>query len=66
MSTIKATPSEQMQEIKRGIFEIIPEDELVKKITKSYESQKPMIIKFGADPSREKRQWVDAGKFCGC
>jgi tyrosyl-tRNA synthetase len=52
MSIIKATPTEQMQEIKRGIFEIIPEDELVKKITKSYESQKPMIIKFGADPSR--------------
>lgn len=52
MARITATPQEQLFELKRGAFEIIPEDELLKKLTKSYEKQKPLIIKFGADPSR--------------
>lgn len=52
MARITVTPAEQLQEVKRGSFEIIPEDELLKKLTKSYEKQKPLIIKFGADPSR--------------
>lgn len=52
MARITVTPAEQLQELKRGSFEIIPEDELLKKLTKSYEKQKPLIIKFGADPSR--------------
>ena len=52
MTRITVTPAEQLQELKRGSFEIIPEDELLKKLTKSYEKQKPLIIKFGADPSR--------------
>lgn len=52
MARITVTPAEQLKEIKRGSFEIIPEEELLKKLTKSYEKQKPLIIKFGADPSR--------------
>lgn len=52
MSRISVTPQEQLAELKRGAFEIIPEDELLKKLTKSYETQKPLIIKLGADPSR--------------
>jgi tyrosyl-tRNA synthetase len=52
MKLIQATPSEQLKEIKRGIFEIIPEEDLFKKLTKSFENQKPLIVKFGADPSR--------------
>lgn len=52
MTRITVTPAEQLKELKRGAFEIIPEDELLKKLTKSYEKQKPLIIKFGADPSR--------------
>lgn len=52
MTRITVTPAEQLAELKRGAFEIIPEDELLKKLTKSYEKQKPLIIKFGADPSR--------------
>ncbi len=52
MTRITVTPSEQLAELKRGAFEIIPEEELLKKLTKSYEKQKPLIIKFGADPSR--------------
>jgi tyrosyl-tRNA synthetase len=52
MTRITVTPAEQLQELKRGAFEIIPEEELLKKLTKSYEKQKPLVIKFGADPSR--------------
>lgn len=52
MARITVSPAEQLAELKRGAFEILPEDELLKKLTKSYEKQKPLIIKFGADPSR--------------
>lgn len=52
MARITVTPAEQLKELKRGAFEIIPEDEFLKKLTKSYEKQKPLVIKFGADPSR--------------
>jgi tyrosyl-tRNA synthetase len=52
MARITVTPEEQLFELKRGAFEILPEEELLKKLTKSYEKQKPLIVKFGADPSR--------------
>lgn len=52
MNRITVTPEEQLKEIKRGAFEILPEEELLKKLKKSFEKQKPLIIKFGADPSR--------------
>jgi len=41
-----------MDLIKRGVSEIIPEDELLKKLEKSYKDQKPLKIKLGCDPSR--------------
>jgi len=44
--------NEQMDIIRRGIEEIIPEDELAKKIEKSIEKNSPLKIKFGCDPSR--------------
>lgn len=44
--------NEQLDVIKRGTVEIIPEDELVKKIEKSIAKKTPLIIKLGADPSR--------------
>ncbi len=44
--------NEQMDIIKRGVVEIIPEDELVKKIEKSIKTSKPLNIKLGCDPSR--------------
>ncbi len=44
--------NEQMDLIKRGTFEIIPEDELVKKLEKSINEKKPLKIKLGCDPSR--------------
>lgn len=52
MNRITVLPADQLKELKRGAFEILPEEELLKKLTKSYEKQKPLIVKFGADPSR--------------
>ena len=43
---------DQWSLISRGVEEIIPEDELKKKITKSLENNKPLKIKLGCDPSR--------------
>lgn len=44
--------NEQMDIIKRGTSEIIPEEELVKKIEKSIKTNTPLKIKFGCDPTR--------------
>jgi tyrosyl-tRNA synthetase len=44
--------NEQMNLIRRGTFEIIPEDELVKKLESSLKKGKPLNIKLGCDPSR--------------
>jgi tyrosyl-tRNA synthetase len=44
--------NEQMDLIKRGAFEIIPEEELVKKLERSLKENKPLNIKLGCDPSR--------------
>lgn len=52
MARITVSPADQLRELKRGAFEILPEEEMLKKLTKSYEKQKPLIVKFGADPSR--------------
>lgn len=53
MSAVKfPSLNEQMDIIKRGVVEIIPEDELVRKIEKSIKTSKPLNIKLGCDPSR--------------
>ena len=44
--------NEQMDLIRRGTVEIIPEEELVQKIERSIKSGKPLNIKLGCDPSR--------------
>jgi len=44
--------NEQMDVIKRGTSEIIPEDELVVKIERSLKTNSQLIIKLGCDPSR--------------
>jgi tyrosyl-tRNA synthetase len=41
-----------MDLIKRGASEIIPEEELAKKLEKSLKENKPLNIKLGCDPSR--------------
>jgi len=53
MNKIKFPPlNEQMDLIKRGTSEIIPEEELVAKIERSIREDKPLKIKLGCDPSR--------------
>jgi tyrosyl-tRNA synthetase len=41
-----------MDLIKRGTTEIIPEDDLVRKIEKSIKTKRPLNVKLGCDPSR--------------
>ncbi|OHD54606.1 MAG: tyrosine--tRNA ligase [Spirochaetes bacterium GWF1_51_8] len=48
---MKHSVDEQMKIISRGAVEIIPEEELRKKLEKSLKEDRPLRIKFGADPS---------------
>lgn len=41
----------QMEIIKRGVVEIVPEDQLVAKLEKSVKTGKPLHIKLGLDPT---------------
>ncbi|MEE9430361.1 MAG: tyrosine--tRNA ligase [Melioribacteraceae bacterium] len=43
---------EQLEIIKRGTSEIIPEEELIQKLEKSLKENKPLNIKLGCDPTR--------------
>ena len=45
------TLNEQMDVIRRGTVDLLPEDELVKKLEKSIKENKPLIIKQGFDPT---------------
>ena len=47
-----APVKEQMDLIKRGAHEIIPESELILKLENSFKTQTPLIVKLGCDPSR--------------
>jgi tyrosyl-tRNA synthetase len=47
--------NEQMDLIKRGTSEIIPEEELVQKLEKSFKENNPLNIKLGCDPTRPDR-----------
>ncbi len=44
--------NEQMDIIKSGAIDVLPEEELVKKIEKSIKDKKPLTIKLGCDPSK--------------
>jgi len=48
----KATPQEQFDEVTRGTVDIQVPEELKKKLERSYETGKPLVIKAGFDPSR--------------
>lgn len=54
MSSVKfaLTPEEQLERIRFGTVDLISEQDLLKKLKKSYEQKKPLKIKLGADPSR--------------
>jgi len=44
-------PEEQVKIIMKGVQEIVNEEELLAKLKKSYQSQTPLTIKLGLDPS---------------
>ena len=44
--------NEQLDVIKRGISEIVPEEDLVRKIERSLKTNKPLNVKLGCDPSK--------------
>lgn len=53
-SSIKRTfppVNEQMDAIRRGVVDLLTEDELAKKLERSLSTGKPITVKFGADPS---------------
>lgn len=43
--------SEQLAKIRRGVHQIIPEDELVIKLERSAHTGKPLRVKYGIDPT---------------
>jgi len=65
--------NEQLEVIRRGTVDLLPEDELIKKLEKSIKKNKPLIIKQGFDPTapdihlghtvgiRKLRQFQDLG-----
>jgi len=44
-------PEEQMELIKRGVEEILVEDEFLKRLEDSYQKQRPLKVKAGFDPT---------------
>lgn len=46
------TVEEQLEIIRRGTVEIVPEEELVEKLKRSKKENKPLKIKLGVDPTR--------------
>jgi len=67
---------DQLEIIKRGTVEIVPENELIQKLEKSYAHNTPLRIKLGCDPTRpdlhlghsvilrKMRQFQDLGHHC--
>lgn len=47
-----ASLNEQMDVIRKGTVEIIPEDELAQKLERSVKEKEPLNIKLGCDPSK--------------
>lgn len=43
---------EQLRLLKRGVVDVVSEEELLKKLKRSFEARKPLRIKAGFDPSR--------------
>ncbi len=43
--------NEQLQIIKRGVMEILPEQDLIEKLNRSKTENKPLIVKLGLDPT---------------
>ncbi|MEQ8235420.1 MAG: tyrosine--tRNA ligase [Syntrophomonadaceae bacterium] len=49
--SFKQEAERQMEQIERGVVEIIPREELLRKLEKSIREKKPLRIKLGLDPT---------------
>ncbi len=47
-----ASPQEQLKQLKKGLVDLVSEEELLKKLKRSYDENKPLRIKAGFDPTR--------------
>ena len=52
MSRFSATPKEQLALLKRGVADLVSEEDLLKKLERSYKDNAPLRIKAGFDPTR--------------
>ncbi len=52
MALVGLRPEEQLERIGFGAVDLISKDDLLKKLKRSQETKKPLLIKFGADPTR--------------
>src|SRR4051794_26736498 len=48
---VMSSASEQLERIQRGVDQITPKDEFVKKLERSVKTGKPLRVKFGIDPT---------------
>ena len=48
--------NDQMEIIRTGAVELLPENELIVKIERSIKTNKPLIVKLGCDPSKPDLQ----------
>lgn len=52
MSRFSATPKEQLALLKRGVSDLVSDEDLLKKLERSYKENAPLRIKAGFDPTR--------------
>tara|TARA_B110001454_G_C12723330_1_gene436751 strand:- start:40464 stop:41699 length:1236 start_codon:yes stop_codon:yes gene_type:complete len=52
MSLLGLKPEEQLERIGFGTVDLISKEDMLKKLKRSVETKKPLLIKFGADPTR--------------
>ncbi|MHC4789368.1 MAG: tyrosine--tRNA ligase, partial [Planctomycetota bacterium] len=51
MSGITDAVEQQMTRVRRGVAAIVPENELVEKLSRSLQEGKPLRVKLGIDPT---------------
>lgn len=51
MPKVEQDLQKQLESLRRGVAEIVPEDELVEKLKKSIKEDRPLTIKLGLDPT---------------
>ena len=55
--TVLTEVNRQMELIRRGVAEIIPEEELAQKLFRSIKEKRPLRAKLGLDPTAPDIHW---------